>query len=377
MPLYMLINGTSTSFNLDCEDSTSDSTSISFRKDRDEVLIAIATINSLCQSDQFPPCFDRYQNQYMIERGTFAEVFMVKNLVTKTFCAIKRSKSLFRGRKEQERLLSEAVVMQNLCSKCPNIIEFYSAWQENCQVHILMELAEKGSIKGLLDDSLHSNQTIPTSTIWHIAHDVANGLAFIHANGYVHLDIKPANLLVDINASVKISDFGLSNQCGRQDGLEGDSRYMAKELLNDSERRFSADIFSFGITLLEIAGVMNPRSPNIDKIFSSSFTKERSMDYSLPLEGAQWQNLRAGLIPSIPDRPLTLNLLIAAMMNPIQSQRPTASDILTLPDIVQSIGVPDNVLLSIPNMTKLYDKLSSSISYAQLDQLSSSLSSPS
>jgi [calcium/calmodulin-dependent protein kinase] kinase len=59
------------------------------------------------------------------------------------------------------------------------------------------------------------------------------GLAFIHKNGILHLDVKPENILFKSN-TLKIADFGLSRATRMRTGEieEGDSRYLAKELLN-------------------------------------------------------------------------------------------------------------------------------------------------
>ena len=68
---------------------------------------------------------------------------------------------------------------------------------------------------------------IGDATIWHIVRDVAAGLRHIHDKGVVHLDIKPANLLISAEGTVKIADFGMAAMQGTtDDGREGDTRYI-------------------------------------------------------------------------------------------------------------------------------------------------------
>ena len=66
-------------------------------------------------------------------------------------------------------------------------------------------------------------------------HDIANALKSIHEQKIVHLDIKPENILIS-KGKFKIADLGLSRILKRNYGddiLEGDARYLAKEILND------------------------------------------------------------------------------------------------------------------------------------------------
>eukprot|EP01132_Coremiostelium_polycephalum_P007794 gene7794-9593_t len=151
--------------------------------------------------------------------------------------------------------------------------------------------------------------------IWRYIADIALGLSHIHSNGIVHLDIKPENLLVANDGSLKICDFGVSDNGDN----EGDQVYMAPELLDEIQSP-AADIFSFGITIYEIA-----------------------TGYILPSQGQWWRNLREGNIPFPEDSNTslsqTLKDLIISMMNPDHSKRPSIQNILEsekLKDILAS-----------------------------------------
>jgi serine/threonine protein kinase len=158
------------------------------------------------------------------------------------------------------------------------------------------------------------------------------------------LDIKPANLLIFQGWVIKLSDFGMSTKIGvSRDEKEGDSRYMAKELLNDSNRLPSADIFSFGITLYEIASIhtMEPAG-ELDGILGRPL--------SLPTEGEGWHRLRDGAPSPLLDRPATMSNAIQAMLHPIPDQRPAVHQLLLLPEVVYgrnniSTLVPGQVMI--------------------------------
>lgn len=103
------------------------------------------------------------------------------------------------------------------------------------------------------------------------------GLTFIHNSGYIHLDLKPANILIDFEGGLKIADFGLASSWPAPKHIdgEGDRHYLAPEALTG---RFDkpADVFALGMMLAEIAG-----------------------NCVIPENGLYWQKLRSGEFDSV------------------------------------------------------------------------------
>ena len=84
----------------------------------------------------------------------------------------------------------------------------------------------------------------------------------IHHQNVIHLDLKPANIFITIEGRLRIGDFGMASRWPRPASFgyngesldrEGDREYMAPEILNGKYGR-EADIFSFGMIMLECAG---------------------------------------------------------------------------------------------------------------------------
>jgi len=98
---------------------------------------------------------------------------------------------------------------------------------------------------------------IHEATLMLIAHSVLSGLAYLHEHHFVHLDIKPANILINSRGHVKLADFGLARQletAGEHFATTfvGTMKYMSPERLRGGNYAYPSDIWSFGLTLLTI-----------------------------------------------------------------------------------------------------------------------------
>ena len=198
----------------------------------------------------------------------------------------------------------------------------------------------------VIADAGVSGCLVPENTIWKIAHDVAAGLAHIHSHGIVHNDIKPSNIFLVSHpvhgAICKIGDFGIAGEAGLvDDGQEGDTVYMAPELLSTGKKETSVDIFSLGLTIYDIAA---------------------GVDWEMPLEGPRWHELRsAGHTPALPEkRSSDLRALIQSMIDPNAKSRPNADQILSTPQILQAGQQADELLRDYVADIDQYDRMQDS-----------------
>lgn len=125
------------------------------------------------------------------------------------------------------------------------------------EITIAMEYMDLGT----LDSVLREKGLFSENMLVDVARQLLNGLNYLHGLKIVHRDIKPSNLLVNKNLQVKIADFGVSKIVCRSleacNSFVGTCAYMSPERFDPdryggSYNGFSADIWSFGLTLLEL-----------------------------------------------------------------------------------------------------------------------------
>jgi wee1-like protein kinase len=197
----------------------------------------------------------RLEKDYIYERklgeGNFSFVGLYKFRMTGDFFAVKITKSSKMSVNEVQALGALSILSQ----RCKNIVRYFHSWVENNELHLVMEYC-KESLTTLLDRQRYSGLRFKEEFIKNVLKQSLQGLKTMHENKMVHLDLKPDNLLVKENV-IKISDLGLTrlNHLKRASELdEGDSRYLAREVLNyyPSIDLTKADIFSLGLTIFEM-----------------------------------------------------------------------------------------------------------------------------
>ncbi|KAK6359805.1 hypothetical protein TWF696_000942 [Orbilia brochopaga] len=192
--------------------------------------------------------------------------------------AVKRVQ--FHGQRDRDLRIEEVTVLKSL-GKHKNVVEYIDSWETalNLRVYIQTEFCELGGLDNFLSDYGNHGRLDPFR-IWKIFTEISEGLHHIHEMNFMHLDLKPSNILVAYDGTLKIADFGMATKYPASRSLEreGDREYLAPEVLQKHQYDRPADIFSLGLTLLEIAA-----------------------NVQLPDNGPSWQKLRAGDLGEIPD----------------------------------------------------------------------------
>lgn len=191
--------------------------------------------------------------------------------------AVKKSKYPYAGVRDRQRKQQEAEVLCKL-GKSDHIIQLIDSWEVRGHLYIQTEFCEEGSLDSFLAN-VGDRARLDDFRIWKILLELCLGVKHIHESGFVHLDLKPANIFIDFEGVLKIGDFGLATQWPARPGTEGegDREYLALEVLQHGRIDKPADIFALGIIMFEIASNCRP-----------------------PDNGSTWQKLRDGNLSDLP-----------------------------------------------------------------------------
>ncbi|XP_037671002.1 membrane-associated tyrosine- and threonine-specific cdc2-inhibitory kinase isoform X1 [Choloepus didactylus] len=212
-----------------------------------------------------------FQTLGRLGHGSYGEVFKVRSKEDGRLYAVKRSMSPFRGPKDRACKLAEVGGHEQV-GQHPRCVRLERAWEEGGLLYLQTELCGPS----LQQHCETWGTSLPEAQVWGYLRDTLLALAHLHGQGLVHLDVKPANIFLGPRGRCKLGDFGLLMQLGApgaSEAQEGDPRYMAPELLQGSYGT-AADVFSLGLTILEVACNME-----------------------LPHGGEGWQQLRQGYLP--------------------------------------------------------------------------------
>lgn len=193
---------------------------------------------------------DHYEIVRLIGEGGMSVVYEGRDVTSGKPVALKVLKDEFSNTAEKiEKLKNEAEQVRHL--RHPNIVKIYGLGSYEGHHYFPMEL-----IDGLTLDSL-IEQSIDWRDSCDIIMQVLNALNYTHAHGVIHKDIKPQNILVDVNKHVTLTDFGIAknlrtNQTISATNNECSVHYISPEQARGGIVDEKSDIYSLGITFYEM-----------------------------------------------------------------------------------------------------------------------------
>ena len=146
-------------------------------------------------------------------------------------------------------------------SNSPYIIKYYNSYIKNNKIWIIIEYCDCGSV---LDLMRITKKTLKENEISSIIKNILKGLIFLHDQKKIHRDIKSGNILLTKNGYAKIGDFGVSTQLmhsfSKKISKIGTPYWMSPEVISQSNYDSKCDIWSLGITCIEMAEGKPPYS---------------------------------------------------------------------------------------------------------------------
>lgn len=145
----------------------------------------------------------------------------------------------------------------NKSFECDSIVKYYGMFtdQQNSTIYIAMEYMGGRSLDAVYKNLISRGGRISEKVLGKIAEAVLRGLSYLHERKIIHRDIKPQNILLNDKGQVKLCDFGVSGEAVNSlaTTFTGTSFYMAPERIQGQPYSVTCDVWSLGLTLLEVA----------------------------------------------------------------------------------------------------------------------------
>ncbi|KAL1200056.1 Serine/threonine-protein kinase BLUS1 [Cardamine amara subsp. amara] len=247
---------------------------------------------------EFPLDSDAYEIMCKIGVGVSASVYKAICIpMNSTVVAIKAI-NLDQSRADFDSLRRETKTMSLLSH--PNILNAYCSFTVDRCLWVVMPFMSCGSLHSIVSSSFPNG--LPENCISVFLKETLTAISYLHDQGHLHRDIKAGNILVDSDGSVKLADFGVSasiyepvtsssgttSSSLRLTDIAGTPYWMAPEVVHShTGYGFKADIWSFGITALELAHGRPPLShlPPLKSLLMKITKRFRFSDYEINTSG--------------------------------------------------------------------------------------------
>lgn len=195
---------------------------------------------------------ERYQIIRLIGEGGMANVYLAHDIILDRMVAVKILRGdLADDEKFVRRFQREAIAASSLTH--PNIVGMYDVGEDNGDYFIVMEYIDGKTLKSLIKK--RGALTLPE--VMDIMMQLLDGVKCAHDSYIIHRDIKPQNILILEDGTVKITDFGIAtalnnNELTQTNSVMGSVHYLPPEQANGKNSTVKSDIYSIGILMYEL-----------------------------------------------------------------------------------------------------------------------------
>ena len=195
----------------------------------------------------------RYRINARIGHGGMAEVYEATDIINKRKVAIKMIREdVMVNPINLRRFQNEATIASSLSH--PNIVKVFNHGTIEGRPYIANEYVKGQTMKDMLD----FRASIPIAEAVGYMLQLTSALFYAHQHNIIHRDIKPQNIYVMPDGTIKLGDFGIAQADGIDDGLTkpseivGSVHYLAPEISQGKPATIQSDIYAAGVTFFEL-----------------------------------------------------------------------------------------------------------------------------
>ena len=220
---------------------------------------------------------------------------------------------------------NELKILLKLKNKNKNIIQYYSTIKINDEIDcIIMEYSPLGNLR-IFSKIIIPKKTLSETMLSYFSYQILNGLKYCHSCKVAHLDIKPENLVVDINLNIKLIDFSISLDYSKIKSnkikipLRGTCFYIAPEILSEQNLNINdinkVDLYSLGVTLYYLAFGYYPFGLNYYDNYKSLCQKVFNADLIINNEEKYFSYYFVDFLKKILEKDITKRININQALN--------------------------------------------------------------
>ncbi|KAL4160509.1 hypothetical protein PRNP1_001077 [Phytophthora ramorum] len=213
-----------------------------------------------------------------IGRGTHSFVYKARRKRSIEYVAVKST-----AKSRMDKILNEVPFLHKLNSRY--VLKFFDWYESSNHIWLIFEYCMGRDLLNLITQDKY----LPESAVKTFGIELVAGLQYLHANGILYCDLKPANVLIDEYGSLKLADFGLARRIPAMDTApprplaSGSPHYMAPELFQQpAVHSFASDFWALGCVLYELR---TGRQPFTHTNFSELARMIQTETMELPVSG--------------------------------------------------------------------------------------------
>lgn len=232
-----------------------------------------------------------FGNTYLAKNIEFDETYAIKEFFVKGVCqrdgnsttiSVSNAENTNSFEQQREKFKKEARRLRSLSN--PHIVKVYDLFEENGTAYYVMDYVDGENLSARLK---RTNAPLAESEVRNYLNQILDGLEAIHNEGMFHLDIKPANIMVDSHDVVKLIDFGASKQqstvggATMSTGISYTNGYAPSEQMAQSYDKFGpwTDFYALGATMYKLLTNQDP--PSVSDL-SEDETEDKHLALPMP-----------------------------------------------------------------------------------------------